>query len=80
MVLQAVAGAAIGGVFVAAGAPSTIERLLELGLGLWGAIAAVLLIQAIYVRWHVGFVFGSLLDWLIFVSGVLAACFLAQTQ
>jgi hypothetical protein len=74
MALQAVAGAAVGGVFVAAGAPPFGMRLVELGGVVWGLIAAVVLVQAVYVRWHRGFVAGLLVDWALIVVGVSGAC------
>jgi len=48
--------------------------LIALAAGVWGALAACLLVQAVYVRWHWGFVLGLLLDWLLFVLGVLGSC------
>jgi hypothetical protein len=72
--LQALAGAAIGWLFTLAGSPEAGPKPCELGLGIWLIAAAILLIQAIYVRWHPAFVLGLLLDWFVFVAGVLAAC------
>jgi len=74
MALQAAAGAAIGGVFVVARSPALGPELVALAIGLWAALAACLLVQAVYVRWHWGFVLGLLLDWLLFVLGVLGTC------
>jgi len=74
MALQALAGAAIGGVFELARSPGLGMDLIALAAGVWGALAACLLVQAVYVRWHWGFVLGLLLDWLLFVLGVLGSC------
>jgi predicted flavoprotein YhiN len=30
--------------------------------------------HALYVNWHAGFVIGILIDWAVFVGGVLLAC------
>jgi hypothetical protein len=35
---------------------------------------ACILIQALYVNWHAGFVVGLVLDWTVFIAGVLLAC------
>ena len=74
MALQALAGAAIGGVFEVARSPALGAELIALAVGIWGTLAACLLVQAVYVRWHWGFVLGLLLDWLLFVLGVLGSC------
>jgi hypothetical protein len=74
MLLQAVAGAGIGGLFSAAGAPTVVFALLELGLGIWILLVACILIQALYVNWHAGFIVGLVLDWSVFIAGVLLAC------
>jgi hypothetical protein len=74
MLLQALAGAGIGWVFLICGAPAVGIALFELGLGLWIVLAACILIQALYVNWHLGFVAGLVLDWTVFIAGVLLAC------
>lgn len=74
MLLQALAGAGIGGLFSAAGAPTVGFALFELGLGIWILLVACILIQALYVNWHPGFVVGLVLDWTVFSAGVLLAC------
>jgi hypothetical protein len=74
MLLQTVAGAGIGWLFSAAGAPTVGFALFELGLGVWMLLMACILIQALYVNWHAGFVVGLVLDWTVFIAGVLLAC------
>ena len=74
MLLQAVAGAGLGWLFSVAGAPALGLRLFELGAGLWMVLAACILIQALYVNWHRGFVVGLIIDWTVFIAGVLLAC------
>jgi hypothetical protein len=74
MLLQSVAGAGIGWLFSAAGAPTLGFALFELGLGLWMVLVACILIQALYVNWHAGFIVGLVLDWTVFIAGVLLAC------
>jgi hypothetical protein len=74
MLLQSMAGAGIGWLFSAAGAPTLGFALLELGLGVWMALVACILIQALYVNWHAGFIVGLVLDWTVFIAGVLLAC------
>lgn len=74
MLLQGMAGAGIGWLFSAAGAPTLGFALFELGLGVWMAIVACILIQALYVNWHAGFIVGLVLDWTVFIAGVLLAC------
>jgi hypothetical protein len=74
MLLQTVAGAGIGWLFSAAGAPTVGFALFELGLGVWMLLVACILIQALYVNWHAGFVVGLVLDWTVFIAGVLLAC------
>ena len=70
MLGQAVAGMMMGAVFVAAGSPGIGSGLIPLAVGVWGTLAAFVLVMAIYVRWHFGFVLGLILDWLLFVFGV----------
>jgi hypothetical protein len=74
MLLQGVAGAGIGWLFSAAGAPTLGFALFELGLGVWMVLVACILIQALYVNWHAGFIVGLVLDWTVFIAGVLLAC------
>jgi hypothetical protein len=74
MLLQAGAGAGLGWLFSAAGAPTVGFALCELGLGIWMVMVAWILIQALYVNWHAGFVVGLILDWSVFIAGVLWAC------
>jgi len=74
MLLQSMAGAGIGWLFSAAGAPTLGFALFELGLGVWMALVACILIQAVYVNWHAGFIVGLVLDWTVFIAGVLLAC------
>jgi hypothetical protein len=74
MLLQSMAGAGIGWLFSAAGAPTLGFALFELGLGVWMVLVACILIQALYVNWHAGFIVGLVLDWTVFIGGVLLAC------
>jgi hypothetical protein len=74
MLLQSMAGAGIGWLFSAAGAPELGFALFELGLGVWMALVSCILIQALYVNWHAGFIVGLVLDWTVFIAGVLLAC------
>ena len=74
MLLQSMAGAGIGWLFSAAGAPAFGFALFELGLGVWMALVACILVQALYVNWHPGFIVGLVLDWTVFIAGVLLAC------
>lgn len=74
MLLQIIAGAGIGGLFSAVGAPPVGFALFELGLGIWMLLVACILIQALYVNWHPGFIAGLILDWTVFIAGVLLAC------
>ena len=71
---QAAAGAAMACVFITAGSPANGSGLIPLALAVWGTLAAFLLVLAIYVRWHPGFVLGLLLDWLIFALAVFCCC------
>jgi hypothetical protein len=80
MLLQSMAGAGIGWLFSAAGAPTLGFALLELGLGVWMALVACILIQALYVNWHAGFIVGLVLDWTVFIAGVLLACAALSTR
>jgi hypothetical protein len=80
MLLQAGAGAGLGWLFSAAGAPTLGFELIELGLGIWMVMVAGILIQALYVNWHAGFVVGLILDWSVFIAGVLLACAALSTR
>ena len=59
---------------MAGGAPPIGIRLFDLGAAAWMVLAACILIQALYVNWHRGFVVGLLVDWTVFIAGVLLAC------
>ncbi|MEO7206695.1 MAG: hypothetical protein ABI356_03280 [Steroidobacteraceae bacterium] len=72
--LQAIAGAGLGWLFALAGAPPVGIRLLELGAAVWMVLAASILIQALYVNWDPGFVVGLVIDWTVFIAGVLLVC------
>ena len=49
-------------------------RLAELGAAVWLVLGACILVQALYVNWDRGFVIGLLLDWTVFIAGVLLVC------
>jgi hypothetical protein len=72
--LQTLAGAGLGALFTLGGAPAIGMRLFDLGAAVWMVLAACILIQALYVNWHRGFVVGLLIDWTVFIAGVLLAC------
>jgi hypothetical protein len=74
MLLQTIAGAGLGGLFAVCGAPPLGIRLFELGAAVWMVLTACILIQALYVNWHLGFVVGLDLDWTVFIAGVLLIC------
>lgn len=74
VLLQAIAGAGVGGLFAIGGAPPIGLRLFCLGAAIWMVLAACILIQALYVNWHRGFVVGLIIDWTVFIAGVLLAC------
>jgi hypothetical protein len=74
MLLQTIGGAGIGWLFALAGAPRLGFELLEVAAALWIVLIAYILIQALYVNWHPGFVAGLLLEWTVFIAGVLLAC------
>jgi hypothetical protein len=74
MLLQGMAGAGIGWAFAISGAPTFGLALFELGLAIWIVLVACNLIQALYVNLHPGFVVGIVLDWSVFIAGVLSAC------
>lgn len=72
--LYALAGLAIASLFVLAGAPPIGHALVRLLVGVAGAIACCLLVQAVYVRWHPLVVVGLVLEWTVLVAGVVLAC------
>jgi hypothetical protein len=74
VLLQAIAGAGLGGLFAVAGAPPIGLKLFELGATVWAVLATCILIQALYVNWHRGFVLGLLIDWTVFIAAVLLTC------
>jgi hypothetical protein len=74
LLLQGIAGAGLGCAFTLAGAPGIGLGLLKLGAALWILLAACILIQALYVNWHPAFVAGLVLDWTVFIAGVLLIC------
>jgi hypothetical protein len=74
MLLQAIAGAGLGWLFALAGAPPVGVALFELAAAAWAVIVACILIQALYVNWHIGFVVGLIADWTVFIGGVLMIC------
>jgi hypothetical protein len=74
MLLQAIAGAGLGWLFGLAGAPPVGIGLAELAAAVWVTMIACILIQALYVNWHTGFVVGLILDWTVFIGGVLLIC------
>jgi hypothetical protein len=74
MLLQAIAGAGLGWLFAVSGAPPVGIQLFELGAAVWMVLAASILIQALYVNWDRGFVIGLVIDWTVFIAGVLLVC------
>jgi hypothetical protein len=64
----------LGWLFAVAGAPPVGIRLFELGAAVWIVLATSILVQALYVNWHRGFVIGLLIDWTVFIAGVLLVC------
>ena len=74
MLMQAIGGAGLGALFALGGAPPVSLRLFELGAAVWIVLTTCILIQALYVNWHAGFVVGLVLDWTVFIAGVLLAC------
>ena len=74
LLIQLVAGAALGWLYALSGAPSISLSLLELAAAIWLVVACCLLIHALYVNWHPGFVVGMLIDWAVFAFAVLLAC------
>jgi hypothetical protein len=74
MIMQMVAGASLGWLFAIAGAPPVGAGLFSLIAAAWIGIAVPMLVQALYVNWHAGFVIGLLLDWAVLVVGVFLAC------
>jgi hypothetical protein len=74
LLLHMIAGASLGLLFMLSGSPSFDWTLAKLMAAAWAAIASCLLMHALYVNWHAGFVIGILIDWAVFVGGVLLAC------
>jgi len=74
LLLHLITGVGLGWLFTLAGAPPIGSTLLELMAAVWIVIASCLLIHALYVNWHPGFVVGLVLDWAVFIVGVLMAC------
>jgi hypothetical protein len=74
MLLQTIAGAGLGCLFAVGGAPPVGIRLFQLGAAVWVVLAACILTLALYVNWHRGFVIGLVIDWTVFIAGVLLAC------
>jgi hypothetical protein len=74
MLLQGAAGAGLGWLFAREGAPPVGLGLFGLGAAVWMVLVACILIQALYVNWHRGFVVGLVLDWSVFIAGVLLVC------
>jgi len=74
LLLHLIAGGGLGLLLTLSGAPPIGSTLLELMAAIWIVIASCLLIHALYVNWHPGFVVGLLLDWAVFVVGVMMAC------
>jgi hypothetical protein len=74
MLLYTIAGASLGWLFALAGAPAVDGALFRLCAAVWIVVAALILMQALYVNWHPGFALGLALDWAVFVTGVLLAC------
>jgi hypothetical protein len=80
MLLYAIAGAGLGWLFALSGAPSVDGALFKLYAALWILVAACILMQALYVNWHPGFAIGLVVDWAVFIAGVLLACALLVTR
>ena len=74
LLLHLVGGADLGWLYSLSGAPRLGSSLLQLMAAAWLVIAACLLIHALYVNWHPGFVLGLVIDWAVFVCAVLLAC------
>jgi hypothetical protein len=74
MLLQSIAGAGLGALFALGGAPPVGIKLIELGAAAWFVLTACILIQALYVNWDRGFVVGLVIDWTVFIAGVLLVC------
>jgi hypothetical protein len=74
VLLQTIAGAGLGGLFALVGAPPLGLGLFELAAAAWTVTIACILIQALYVNWHAGFVLGLIIDWTVFIGGVLLVC------
>jgi hypothetical protein len=78
--LYAIAGATLGWLFALLGAPPVGGALFKLCAAVWALLAAFILMQALYVNWHPGFVVGLAVEWAVFVAGVLLACALLGTR
>jgi hypothetical protein len=74
MLLQTMAGVGLGCLFAVGGAPPLGIKLFEMGAAVWIVLAACILIQALYVNWDRGFVVGLIIDWTVFIAGVLLVC------
>jgi hypothetical protein len=74
LLIHLAAGAGLGWLYALSGAPSIGSSLLELTAAVWSVVASCLLIHALYVNWHPGFVLGIVIDWAVFVFAVLLAC------
>ena len=79
MLLYAIAGASLGWLFALWGAPSVDGALFKLCAAVWILLVAFILMQALYVNWHPGFVVGLAVEWAVFVAGVLLACALLSS-
>lgn len=74
LLFHLVAGAGVGWLYAMSGAPTIGSSLLELTAAIWLVVASCLLIHALYVNWHPGFVLGIVIDWAVFVFVALLAC------
>jgi len=74
LLIHLVAGVGLGWLYTLAGAPPLGSSLFELAAAVWLVVASCLLIHALYVNWHPGFVLGIVIDWAVFVFAVLTAC------
>jgi hypothetical protein len=80
MLLHVIAGAGLGWLFAISGAPSVDGALFKLCAAVWILVAPCILMQALYVNWHPGFALGLVIDWAMFVAGVLLACAIFVTR
>lgn len=74
LLLHLIAGAGLGWLFTLSSVSPIGSTLLELMAAARTVIASCLLIHALSVNWHAGFVVGLVLDWAVFIVGVLLAC------